>query len=593
MSKRNIIFDSQVLNSVQACAMKTYLGFGLKLQPPTTAKPLEEGDLLHKMFEFYYNKMKELKGNFQDNFDDVVEEAVALGERHAVDQNLTPHEAGEVIHQFKENTAHFRNDGIEVIEVEKPFMVHLYEDDNLGIYYTGKIDLIASVPGFGEEVVIDHKKAARTQAPDPLSNQFTGYCFHEDTELLTLGGWKKIPTVSMEDSVAQFNDGKIEFVKPTELVQFDIDGNLVSFRGRINQLVTENHRVLCKSATSGKLKVYRADEFPSNSGNNRFIVAGIKEGGIKPDRNFLRYLVAIQADGHIVKNKEGIIKFGFNRHEKFYRLKGILESLEINYNLHNSTSNTYSIYIPKNDLNLEAIKILGPEKDFGSWLLEYDYETLSIFIDELEFWDGSDRGDRGILYSTNNKNNAEWVQTIAALVGRYASIGIVQSSSSKLNYRVNITRYDAVSGQHNAKELIPFKGKVYCVNVPSSFLMTRLDGKIVMSGNSFATGIKTVLINKVGFQKTLSRADRFRRYPLFYTEYNWKRWQANTIWWGQQYDFYIQTGTWPENRTSCDKYAGCIFQPVCAASSDAAREYIIESQFVVGEDWDPTNVLAR
>lgn len=284
--KKNIIFDGSILNEVQLCAARAQFSHELNLRPAEgPATPLEEGDLLHHILENYYNGIKN-KGVelLYDNssFDAFIEQCVSDGETYAVNKNLLPQEVSTVIYQFQEYVKHYRMDGLTIKEVERPFIVPVYEDDEITISYTGKIDLIGDAPNFGTSI-IDHKKSSRTQVPSSLSNQFTGY--------------------------------------------------------------------------------------------------------------------------------------------------------------------------------------------------------------------------------------------------------------------------------------------------------------------SFATGIRMVIVNKIGFQKTLSPEDRFKRYPIFYTDNQIERWKKNTIWWGLQYAFYIENDTWPENRTSCDKYAGCIFTPICEASTQEAREWIMTTRFITGEPWDVTKVL--
>lgn len=283
--KKRLIFDSQILNSVQMCAARTDMYFEKNLRPPTPAMPLETGDLFHKMMECYYKNLKEHGTEItysNENFEKLLETCIEVGQEHSVTLSLQPSEVEEVIYHFTKSCKFHRMDGIIVKDVESAFIVPIYDGEDLAIYYSGKIDLIANLPNLGD-VVIDHKTMRRNSDPEPLSNQFTGY--------------------------------------------------------------------------------------------------------------------------------------------------------------------------------------------------------------------------------------------------------------------------------------------------------------------SFATGIKTVVINKVGFQKTLKPEQRFVRPAIFYTEHLWEQWRADTIWWGRQYAFYLETGEWPRNRTSCDKFGGCLFMPICNAATEEARDWLMKTSYVVGEAWDPTAVL--
>lgn len=290
MATRNIIFDSQILNSVQLCGARTYYQFYMHLRTPAMPTPIEEGDLLHKMLEFYNKKiMADNTIIYEDmKWHHLMEEATVFGQLHSTHLSLSPAETSEVMYQFEEFTDHTRYNGFVPLQIEQPFLIKLYDDGDIGIYYTGKIDLVHYHPVHGQDVVTDYKKASRTQEPGPESNQFTGYAY------------------AMREA-----------------------------------------------------------------------------------------------------------------------------------------------------------------------------------------------------------------------------------------------------------------------------------------------GIKIVNVYKVGFQKTLKREDRFKQYPLFYSDQQLERWKNNTIWWGKQLMFYEDTETWPENRTSCDKYSGCPYRALTNASSDEARQWIATSQFIVGEKWDPTAVLRK
>lgn len=281
-AEKNVIFDATLLNELQLCAFRYNLSHELNLRLPEVAEPLEEGDLLHHMMESYYKRVAENTSIPQSNFDETIEKVLEDGHEHSLGLSLPPAQVEEVKYQFIEQAKHNRLDGIVPIEVERPFIITLYNDGELGIHYAGKIDLIAEVPQFGR-CVIDHKSMRRSRDPLPLSNQFTGY--------------------------------------------------------------------------------------------------------------------------------------------------------------------------------------------------------------------------------------------------------------------------------------------------------------------AYATGLDYVIVNKIGFQKTLKPHERFRRYPLFYTQHNKELWKADTIWWGQQLAYYLETNTWPRNRTSCDKYNGCMYVDICAASSLEAMEWAMKAKYIVGKAWDASAVL--
>lgn len=175
---KNVIMDGSMLNNLQACPYKFWLNHELDLVANDKSVPLEEGDLLHHMYEFFNTvKMRDPSIVYDElRFHSALADAISHGERHCVEQNLTPSEADEVIYQFKAHVLHEQFNGERVLEVEKPFLITLYEDEDYRIHYAGKIDLIVDKPHFGV-CVKDFKKKSRTSPPEPLSNQFTGYSY--------------------------------------------------------------------------------------------------------------------------------------------------------------------------------------------------------------------------------------------------------------------------------------------------------------------------------------------------------------------------------------------------------------------------------
>lgn len=110
-------------------------------------------------------------------------------------------------------------------------------------------------------------------------------------------------------------------------------------------------------------------------------------------------------------------------------------------------------------------------------------------------------------------------------------------------------------------------------------------------GYAWATDSNYVIIDKIGFQKTLKPAERFQRIFLSYDNERIEEWVRNSIQWSFAY---AQLLSEPENSamnlTSCDKYSGCIFRPICE-STPSARTWIIKRDFQIKETWDPSGVL--
>lgn len=104
-------------------------------------------------------------------------------------------------------------------------------------------------------------------------------------------------------------------------------------------------------------------------------------------------------------------------------------------------------------------------------------------------------------------------------------------------------------------------------------------------GYSWYSGID-VIVNKIGFQKTLDEKERFKRHPLHYQASSIREWQESVVFWTHVALDYIEKDYFPPNWTSCDKYSGCIFRPVCERIPEV-RDFKLASFYYKGDPWSP------
>lgn len=102
----------------------------------------------------------------------------------------------------------------------------------------------------------------------------------------------------------------------------------------------------------------------------------------------------------------------------------------------------------------------------------------------------------------------------------------------------------------------------------------------------YGTRTNRAVVNQVGFQKTVPAEQKFKRVVLSYTNSNLEEWRNNTVFWVKFGLGCQDSGNFPMNFTSCDKYGGCIYSELCLTTPDA-REWKTGVKFVKGEPWDP------
>lgn len=109
-------------------------------------------------------------------------------------------------------------------------------------------------------------------------------------------------------------------------------------------------------------------------------------------------------------------------------------------------------------------------------------------------------------------------------------------------------------------------------------------------GYCFGKESANIIVNKIGFQKTLKPAERFQRYILTISKVRIQEWINNTIFWVRQYADFVDADFFPMNLTSCDKYSGCIFRKICESDPEN-RGWKLERDFQTVEMWDVAKSL--
>lgn len=102
---------------------------------------------------------------------------------------------------------------------------------------------------------------------------------------------------------------------------------------------------------------------------------------------------------------------------------------------------------------------------------------------------------------------------------------------------------------------------------------------------------RQVIINKIGFQKTLPANEKFVRVPVPYTAERLLEWQSETLpYYAKLLLMYAETGHWPPNFTNCEgKYGNCAFYEDVCSANPSMREENLRLHFYVGPEWNPTN----
>ena len=309
-------------------------------------------------------------------------------------------------------------------------------------------------------------------------------CKLRNCEVLTTTGWITIEDAYTTDAkIAQWNPktNKINFSLPLSWYIDTYSGPIIGIGNKnFYQEGTPDHKMPIYYKDKDIFIDKSLETYPK-SGHHFAPLSGEYSGSVEIDENFIRLLVAFQADGTWNNESMAIRVF---KPRKRARLYAILRGLGIEY-----TENRTGINISSTSAIAKTMRLLlGKEKLFGAWLLELSGNLLDVFLSELRYWDGSYKGAN--QYFTSVRANAEWVQTIAHLRNKACNIGEQDNSKNpnafgnKMIYRCVIRDTDKNTTSAMTKIVRKvFNEPILCPTMESGFFLVREKGVVSITGN--------------------------------------------------------------------------------------------------------------
>jgi DNA polymerase-3 subunit gamma/tau len=312
-------------------------------------------------------------------------------------------------------------------------------------------------------------------------------CMTGDTELLTDKGFVRFDALKGDELVAQYNKGDIEFVKPIRFIKQHYNDELVKWSPRnwCNVRMTKHHVQPLHYSKSGDIKEKYIQDVKFNQHNN-LIVSG---RGIGIDNTFSpidRLAIACQADCVFQNNNSTGTRWTIQvkKQRKIDRLLKLFEEGNVNFSEIKSTR--------PDDAEVRRFGFDMPEnvsKRFSTYFSLKDMGAFRAksFIEELQYWDGSNGGNY-IYYGSMVKENTDFVSAVAPLAG-YSARQTVKPDNRSENYsdihavRLYETPYSNCQHIGKTVEYESYDGEVYCVEVPSHQIIIRAEGFVFMTGN--------------------------------------------------------------------------------------------------------------
>lgn len=356
-----------------------------------------------------------------------------------------------------------------------------------------------------------------------------GSCHDEETEVLTINGWKLFKDVLETDQLATVcpNTHVLIYEKPERLIKFAFDGNMISVNHKsLNFMVTEDHKMLVRKWNEKKRTLNDQYEFvdAKNLGWYSGLLNEVKFHGIKDSSEYifkpidhkwinsrnglvlsmkywLYFLGIYLSDGSLCK-EDYKIQIACTKKRKKLFIKNVLANfglscLELKDRI---TFCNKQIWKEIEEYGLLGIK--APDKFVPKFIFQLSSDNISEFIFGFLNGDGSISGKRK-TYHTSSKQLAIDIQLLLFLSGKSSNISIRKEGriselkGRKINsvypeYCVIEHQTNNLSIETKQKIQVPYSGFVYCAEVKTYHtLVTRRKNYILISGNCTGFGVGT------------------------------------------------------------------------------------------------------
>jgi hypothetical protein len=360
-------------------------------------------------------------------------------------------------------------------------------------------------------------------------------CYSDDTETLTIDGWKTLDELSEESVVATYNPEtmSVEFRKPESMHVASYDGDMIHISGRMTDtLVTPDHRMWVRrlghgdgsKTPGGEYKIIPASDIgPANAQfatvasfaperHDRvetFTLPGCKcGGGVRreypprdiPMDDWLAFLGYFISEGYAGRVGAGSWKINLSQNigkpvcEEMGRL---LSRLPFAFEKCDSDGVTRRWQVADKALCMWLLDNCGDYSNtrrIPDFVFKLPVEQMKIVFEALMKGDGTMHNDKAHrksgAYYTNSSELRDQVQLLAAYLGHRAVAKMHLTKPVAGVYRVKITldtRENCIRGDRNVAR-VPYSGRVYCFSVPPHHLfVTRRNGKISVHGNTSET----------------------------------------------------------------------------------------------------------
>ena len=399
------------------------------------------------------------------------------------------------------------------------------------VFTNGRVDKVVVLhQANGMRLV--HVRILEERVPE-LGDKF---CLTPDHEVLTANrGWVGIADVETTDNVCCLNpaDNTIHYTQPTNKVTFDCVNEPIYHLDtqQVQLMTTMNHKMWVQTRDSNQYELLEAKGIHGKrvrymkdgiNANPEYVFSlpavGIMTEKLLPMSEWLEFLGLWISDGWVSQGKprrgrtEGEIRIEICAVVESHRQQVINISAKLG--LHTTSNKEHTkLYISDKQLAvyLKDLSVGAIHKRLPEWIWKISQPQARVLLEGLVCGDGY-RSSRGVIsYYTSSKGLCDDVQRLCLHAGYSANVSIRNKAGDTFTIRGKVVKTNAdawfvhiircknrpmvnhghTKTQNRQREtIIPYTGKVHCIEVPDHVFYVRRNGIPVWTGNSSRHGQK-------------------------------------------------------------------------------------------------------
>lgn len=322
----------------------------------------------------------------------------------------------------------------------------------------------------------------------PYTGIILAHCFSEDTQLLTVNGWRGIDEIEQGDIVATLNrtTGAMEYQPAINKFVYEYTGDMYHMESTAaDHLVTPNHKMIYESYGSFK-EILAEDFFVAGA---KVPVSGILEredSGLYASEDEIRLHTWCITDGsvHYTRITDGKLSYRFHlkKARKIERLTALLERMGYEYTITEyKDRGTHGIYVR----GLDPAKFTKQLDDRHRNLSSREFRVM---LEEWSHTDGTisaNSNGESFQIQTNVPFHRDLVQELAAISGVKTTCFVANKDGYDPVFMMYIrigterVRCDGIN-----KGTVAYSGRVWCLETKNHTLVARRNGKVLITGNS-------------------------------------------------------------------------------------------------------------